>query len=155
MIAYRCKLCGKLVIPGVSIDDLADHLLWDHPEKFPEFAGQEGLICSIDCLDYFQQLDGVKVFKIWDPKLLYRVFLVFARSEAEALERYRRGNYEFYHSPIHEYLWSRCWKELSGIIVWLAEKLTQEYEEVQAYERGYLETSRGTCCEGHAGVPGI
>lgn len=153
MIAYCCKLCGARVIPGVSIDDLADHLLWGHEDRFWEYEDQKHLMYSINCLGHFQQLDGVKVYKIWDPERLYRVFLVFARSEAEALERYRRGDYEFYHSPIHEYLWSR-WKELSGVYVWLDEKLTQEYEEVQAYERGY-EASRGMGSQGYAGVPGV
>jgi hypothetical protein len=170
MIAYCCKFCGDWVIPGVSIEDLADHLLWSHPEKFPEFAGQdhydsqgelhyllcdqEGLICSINCRDHFQQLEGVKVYKIWRPEQYDRIFLLFARSEAEAVERCRRGKAEFYHSPIQEHLWSN-WKELSGSYVWVDDNLNQGYEEVQACERGYLETPGGTRGEGHVGVSGI
>jgi hypothetical protein len=170
MIAYLCNICGAWVIPGVSIDDLADHLLWNHPEKFPEFAGhehydargelhylpcdQEGLLCSIDCRGYFRQLEGIKVYKLWRPEQYDRIFLVFARSETEALERCLRGEAEFYHSPIQEHLWSN-WKEVSGAYVWMDEGLTQGYEEVQDYERGCRETPGGTGGQGHVGVSGM
>jgi hypothetical protein len=172
VIAYKCKLCGALVTPGVSRDGLEDHLLMKHPEKFPEdtydaiydarggfyylHSDQVGQISPIDCREYFQRLDGVKVYKIWREEQHDRIFLVFARSEAEALGRYRRGAYEFYHSPCAavEHLWGK-WKELSGIYVWMAENLTQGYEEVQAYEIGRLETPCGPGYEGLNGVPRI
>jgi hypothetical protein len=137
MIAYLCNICGAWVIPGVSIDDLADHLMG-----------------SIDCREYFQQLEDVKVYKVWQPEQHDRIFLVFARSAAEALERCRRGEAEFYHSPIQEHLWSN-WQELSGAYVWIDEELTQGYEEGQAYEREYRETPGGTGGQGHVGVPGM
>lgn len=133
MKAYQCKLCGQLVVPELSEECLVDHLMLVHKDMIEAYLDQDDLDCSIDCRDHYQMVTDVNAYNIWQPVKIYRVYQVYARSDGEAMERYRRGEAKYLHSPYLDDP-SGSFTALPGASPEVDEHLTRMYDEDQVLE---------------------
>jgi len=109
MRAYQCSVCGKIVAPDEREFHHCPDLTW-------------------------VLLEGIKLYEVWQPVMIYRYYTVLARSEEEAMEQYQKGagEYQFgdpYCEDPHE---GNC-QLLPGADVHFLEDATEELTADQAW----------------------